>query len=211
MESKLLRKLAKIAGFPPQNVYRQRPADLQEMLKEKWPDIDEWDAAKANEVIEAASASSKKETEEVKENETVKEEAKSPPKKAKRTRRTKAQIQADKEKEAAAKKEEDAPKEKAVVEKKPLPTRRRKKKAPPQNTLENVLLGKLALLDERLTNIEASLAKRSTKQHTGYDDAALTDIAAFLAWFHNTIDTKDPITSLSEVDWEDCIDSQIKK
>ena len=210
MESKLLRKLAKIAGFPPQNVYRQRPADLQEMLKEKWPDIDEWDAAKATEGIEAAAAeATPKQEEEVKTVETKKEEPKPSPKKAKRTRRTKAQIAADKK---AAEKQEEV-ETKSVVKDKSLPTRRRKKKAPPQNTLENMLLGKLALLDERLTNIETALAQQGSASLGGAvpDAALLKDIASFLAWFHNTVDSKDPIASLTEVDWQDCIDAQLKK
>ena len=213
---KTLRRLAKAEGFKPATIFRMKPEELIELVKEKIADVDSWDDAKAEEHIKSLvskTPDSATPPTEVKASEPAKKE------KTKRTRRTKAQMEEARRLEAAKREEAvlDVKKTLDELEKEGLvatvdigltkgkdrdkPSRRRKKKNPVPITSTTGQLGDLEELKERIINLEE--ANKSLA-------ATLRDISLFFTWFHNAkIDPTEPISTLHEIDWKGCIDDQL--
>ena len=200
IEAKTLRALAKHSGYKPSTIFRMQPSEILDMLVEKYPDIKEWDENKAKATIEGLTATPEK-PEVVKESikEVVKEEVKTKPS-GKRTRRTKAQIAADKK---AA--EDETAKKAESEDKRDTPTRtRKKKKTPvPQSSIGGVSSEEIDVLKEMVTTLQEDVTRLT--QMTD-------DISMFMAWFHNVkIDPREPVEHLASIDWAACISDQVKK
>lgn len=215
IDSKTLRALAKHSGYQPSKIFRMQPAEVLEMLTEKYPDVKEWDNDKALATIEelTSAPSSPKEEEVVKDTEEPK--AEESPKK-KRTRRTKAQIAADKEKVL----EKETQTEKVVTmpskKEREAPSRKRKKKRTPvlsspssvgvDNTEILLILKEMA---NRIKELEGSVEE--VKNENRNLTVSLDDLSMFLTWFHNVkIDPIEPIESLSSIHWDATIADQVK-
>ena len=201
MTPKTLRALAKAAGYQPSKIFRMKPEEVQELLKEKFDDIDSYDDTKAQELIKQLTQPKKSEEvptkAEAKQETTTETTTEAPAKK--RTRRTKAQIEADKK---AAEQQTATPE--ATPDKKETPRRsRKKKKSSVPITPSNLATGELLVIKERLEGLEESIEKINN---------ILLDITSFLSWYHNAkIDPREPIENLADIDWDACIDDQLKK
>lgn len=204
IEAKTLRALAKHSGYKPSSIFRMQPAEILEMLTEKYPDIKEWSDAKAQEEITSLTSSSKPETKEVV-TETKPEVAPtttSEPKK--RTRRTKAQIAADKEKSEAVEEESSESSESTTTSARPsVPSRKRKKKTPVlQTNIGGVSSEEIDVLREMITTLQEDVTSLTR---------ALDDVSMFMAWFHNVkVDPSEPIEHLASIDWAACVEEQCK-
>lgn len=206
IEAKTLRALAKHSGYKPSSIFRMQPSEILEMLTEKYPDVKEWDESKAKSVIAELLKEAAPAKEEAKVSETPKEAPKKAEPKAepkKRTRRTKAQIAADK------KAAEEAKDEATAVTKDPkreTPTRTRKKKKSPvpvQTVTAGVSSEDVAVLKELVSCLQEDM-QRLTRM--------VDDVSMFMAWFHNVkVDPREPIEHLASIDWDACINDQIKK
>lgn len=200
IEPKTLRALAKASGYPPSKIFRMQPSDIVTLLSEKFTDIGEWDDNRAKKELESINAKpdTKKETKEA----VSTEKADKP----KRTRRTKAQIAADKAAaEAAAQNTKPAEEPKKADEandNKHTPRRqRRKKKTPVAASTATTASADIQVLKERLINIEDTLTKFG---------AVLDELTLFMTWYHNAkIDPQEPIESLNDIDWKACISDQL--
>lgn len=198
---KTLRALAKTLGFEPSKIFRLKPEELETMVKESIPEIDTWGDSEAESYIREASSSKQPEKQ---------EEPKPPEEEAtKRTRRTKAQMEETRKIEAAEKTEElkkvtklaEKQEDTEQQESRENPFRRRKKNPVPK-TASTIVDGNIQELIERVVNLEQDV---ETIKKT------MKEISSFLTWFHNVkIDPAEPISSLGEIDWDGCIDDQLK-
>ena len=213
IEPKTLRALAKHSGYKPATIFRMQPSEILELLTEKYSDVKDWDDAKAKEVVNNLVAAPKSTTTPAVTTEKTAEEPAKPTKR--RTRRTKAQIAADKA-AAEAKAATDGDTNvttgnknvtdsvKNSEEKRATPSRKRRKKAAvaiATNT-SGVSAEDMAVLQETVLTLQGEVGRLTT---------ALDDITMFLTWFHNVkIDPREPIGHLAEIDWQSCIDDQTK-
>lgn len=201
VSAKTLRKLGKQVGIQPSKLFRMKPEEVAEVLEKEhglkdigvWEDSDAENWISEQKVSEAVN-SEEEVVETIEEKEAPKEEAKKSPKKAPK--------KAPKKEEAIEQVEE---RNDTNVENRP--SRRRKKKAVPFSDVaptfsKGSIEGSVEELKERVIGLEGDIAELK---------AAIKDLTSFMAWWHNLqLDPKDPITSLSAVDWEGCIDDQMK-
>ena len=208
IEAKTLRALAKHNGYKPSSIFRMQPDEILSMLTEKYPDIKEWNDAKARATVEEITAGPAvippKETtvgsaEPVVESEKTDVKKKEP---KKRTRRTKSQIAAD---AAATSTKTDEPKEADAAVERTAPTRKRKKKKTPASieAVGSASSEEIAVLRELLTTLQEDVSNLTRMTD---------DLSMFMAWFHNVkVDPREPIEHLASIDWAACIEDQVKK
>lgn len=197
MNARLLRNLAKLNGLQSTQIYRKKPDELLEMLVEYHADIKKWDDAKLEETVKALKA----------------EEAEASPKKqdtAPTTKKVVSTAAKPAEKKPTPRKKTTTKKTTpASVEstkstpKRDAPARKRGKKNPfPAARTPAVLAdAKFAEMETAIEGLQSQLTELT---------GAITDIALFLSWFHNTVDTDEPISHINEVDWAACVAAQNK-
>ena len=207
IEAKTLRALAKHSGYKPSSIFRMQPSEILEMLTEKYPDVKEWDEAKAKSVIddllkktsEPAVQAEEPKAEPVQKTESKSKEKAEP---KKRTRRTKAQIAADK----AAAEAEAASKAETTDTEREKPNRRRKKTSPV--LAESVSSGGVSSEDVAVLKELVGCLQEDVQRLTRMVD----DVSMFMAWFHNVkVDPREPIEHLGSIDWDACIKDQMSK
>jgi hypothetical protein len=190
MNARLLRNLAKLNGLQSTQIYRKKPDELLEMLVEYHADIKKWDDAKLEETVKALKAE---------------EAAVSPKTTEEGSTVTKAKTTTVAPKNTPASKK-TAPKKRDTTTtkstpKREAPARKRGKKNPfPAARTPSVMAdAKFAELETSVDGMQAQLNTITTM---------LSDIALFLSWYHNTVDTDEPISHINEVDWAACVDAQ---
>ena len=200
VSAKTLRKLGKQVGIQPSKLFRMKPEEVSSVLEAEYglKDLGSWGDADAESWIASQKEQEAPKEEapvEQQEKEVVEEKPKPAPKKTSKRAPRKT-----------SKKAEVAEKVEAKEEQEDKPRRRRKKKSTVPGAAptfsKGSIEGSVEELKERVIGLEGEISELK---------ATLKDLTAFMTWWHNLqLDPKDPITSLSAVDWEGCIDDQMK-
>lgn len=199
VSAKTLRKLGKQVGIQPSKLFRMKPEEVSSVLEAEYglKDIGSWEDADAESWIasQKEQEAPKEEAPVEQQEEVVGEKPKPAPKKTSKRAPRKT-----------SKKAEVAEKVEAKEEQEDKPRRRRKKKSTVSGAAptfsKGSIEGSVEELKERVIGLEGEISELK---------ATLKDLTAFMTWWHNLqLDPKDPITSLSAVDWEGCIDDQMK-
>ena len=228
IDPRKLRTLGKAAGLNVRLMFKMSPEDILKALKEINPelfsDVESWDTAKATtvaaELEEAKQAKKEKPETATAEEPPVQEktEAKTTARKNTATKKktepakksgsgaksTQSSKQSGSKQKEAAKKQESA----ATAERK-QPNRKRPKKNRSGDTNVRNSQADILEMKERLVFLEDQLVGARTM--ISEMQAMQTEMMLFFTWWHNEYLNEDAEPEIIGIDWQACIDAQLKQ